>query len=174
MTRVRIDLFERVGMVAALGGMAALVATSIIAGYNGTTRGRLASPRSVGGEYYLPLDVSRVIDGDTIVGAVTLPYGVALPHVTIRAADYDAWEASRARRTVEVDDVELARGERAKLALELLATGPMWVRPPAGRQRDSYGRLLGELYAGDPPAAVRTTMQAGGHVRPAIKSGATE
>lgn len=88
----------------------------------------------------------RVVDGDTIRGDVVLPFGITLRDQTIRALEYDAWESSRARRTVKITDEELAKGREAKAQFaKLVASGRVFVEP--GRQeRDPYGRLLARVW----------------------------
>ena len=93
----------------------------------------------------VPLADVRVHDGDTIHASLTLPFGLTIRDKTIRAADYDAYELSRARRTVNVTGVEIERGKRAKAALEeLFAQGTPYATD-TGKQ-DVYGRLLAVLW----------------------------
>lgn len=99
------------------------------------------SPQSVAA----PLANVRVIDGDTVVADIRLPFGVTFRGRTIRAAGYDAWELSRARRTVNVTPVEVERGKLARAALEGLLDGGHLLAEDTGKQ-DSYGRLLARLW----------------------------
>lgn len=92
---------------------------------------------------YLRLDNVEVIDGDTIRADIRLGYDVVLARQTIRADNYDAWEKSRARRTVDVTDEEIAAGKRAAADLaELVRTAQhVWLVP--GEGREPHGRRLG-------------------------------
>ena len=93
----------------------------------------------------VPLADVRIQDGDTIHASLDLPFGITIRDKTIRAADFDAWELSRARRTVNVTGVEIERGKRAKAALEeLFAQGTPYATD-TGKQ-DVYGRLLAVLW----------------------------
>ena len=93
----------------------------------------------------VPLADVRIHDGDTIHASLDLPFGLTIRDKTIRAADYDAYELSRARRTVNVTGVEIERGKRAKAALEeLFAQGTPYATD-TGKQ-DVYGRLLAVLW----------------------------
>lgn len=120
---------------------------------------------------YLPLTKVRVQDGDTLRADIELPYGLAWQGRTIRIEDFDAWETSRARRTIgPIDDEELAKGQLAKQALAALAfSGRLYIL--ADRQpRWSYGRLIGRVYVQpfDAPALVDVGdwMRERGHARP--------
>lgn len=86
-----------------------------------------------------------VKDGDTIEAeTLYLPFGVALYDVTMRMADYDAWESSYRRTAVSITADEIKRGRlAAKELAELLNTNEFRVLPPDGPNvRDVYGRLL--------------------------------
>lgn len=114
----------------------------------------------------------QVIDGDTIrVEVLHLGWGVALTKQTIRAADYDAWESSYARKSVDVTAAEIIKGKRATAVLaELLRTKRLRIEPAIGRDRDVYGRLLGvwtivDGEAETPMQPFAELMQAGGHCR---------
>lgn len=95
---------------------------------------------------YLPCEVRRVIDGDTIVGDVVYPWGgVVLRERSIRCAGYDAPEVSRRRRTVTVTDAEIRRGRKVTRELELLlASGGVYVSP-VERPTGPYGRVTARL-----------------------------
>jgi len=111
-----------------------------------------------------------VIDGDTIKADVLMPWGVTLSGRTIRAADYDAWEKTRARRSVEVTDEEIRLGKLATVDLQaLLASAENVTASPVAREHDTYGRLLAVLTV-DPtgpegPTSLAEWMKARGHVR---------
>ena len=82
------------------------------------------------------LAVKRVIDGDTIVADVELPLGITLRDQRIRIASWNAPE----RGTPE-------GGEATELLREIVEANrwQLWIRI-APRERDQYGRVLGELY----------------------------
>lgn len=91
------------------------------------------------------LDNWRVLDGDTIAAErLNIPFGVCLTDVTMRMADYDAWETSFRRSTVDVTGEEIRRGKVAAKDLEeLLKQNSFRVLPgDTKKPRDVYGRLL--------------------------------
>ena len=93
------------------------------------------------------ISVFRLHDADTISDCnISLGFGVALQHQSIRLAGFDAWEINRTRRTVEVTDEEIALGKEARDALKaLLLEGEAYI-VPENERRDAYGRLLGSLW----------------------------
>lgn len=96
----------------------------------------------------LRCDDIRVIDADTVEADIHLPYSVVLNDQSIRALDFDAWEASKRRstETVKVTDEEVAMGKKAKDELiALCADAELFVDPRDGK-RDSRGRPLGALW----------------------------
>ena len=103
----------------------------------------------------------RCLDGDTIVADISLGFDVVLAQQTIRIHNYDAWETSYRRQTIEYATDELAKGALAKAALEKLLTGKVTVLEVAGR--DPYGRRLLEVYADG--VNVGETLRAQGHER---------
>ena len=109
---------------------------------------RAAAAQEIPAGALFPLTDVAVLDGDTIRADVRLPYSITLEDREIRAADYDAAESSRRRKTVKVTDEEIVRGKAATAALkELLAREPrLFVQPPTGKGQDVYGRLLGTFY----------------------------
>ncbi len=115
-----------------------------------------------------PVEVLRVIDGDTLVGRVSLPWGETSRDITFRAADFDAWEASKRRRSVTVTDEEVAKGKDAKDWLaKLVKKERLRVQPmKEGSSQDKYGRALGVFYVqGDPPRRLADMATESGHVR---------
>lgn len=91
------------------------------------------------------LDNWHVVDADTInAERLNLPFGVCLTDVTMRMADYDAWETSFRRTTVEVTPEEIKKGKIAAKDLEeLLGKNEFKVLPgDTKKPRDVYGRLL--------------------------------
>jgi endonuclease YncB( thermonuclease family) len=111
----------------------------------------------------------RVIDGDTIDADIVLSWGVTLRRQRIRAADFDAWESSRRRRSVEVTDAEVRRGKAASAGLAAMLNGcSLYLVPQPGEERDRYGRVLAIwLLACDDgqPVRVRSLMAARGYLR---------
>lgn len=110
----------------------------------------------------------RVKDGDTIEADVVLPWGVTLRDQDIRANDFDAWETSKRRKTIEYADDEIERGNRARDALAaLLKTGRLILIPDEDEPRDNYGRILAswKIQRGDELVDVADIMEAGGHTR---------
>jgi endonuclease YncB( thermonuclease family) len=114
----------------------------------------------------VPCENVRVIDGDTIHCSIVCPFGLTIRDKTIRAANYDAWESSRARRTVNVTELEVVNGKQATAALrELIGSGILYARD-TGRA-DAYGRLLATLFVrrGEDFIDVASWMRQGGHLR---------
>ena len=112
----------------------------------------------------------RVIDGDTVEADIQLPLDIVVQKQSIRLAGYDAWEASKRRRSVNVTDEEVIKGKEATEALEaLLASGSVSIKMLPKRSRDSYGRVLGEafVYWADSaePISVKDHMIKNGHSR---------
>ena len=94
------------------------------------------------------LEVLRVIDGDTLVARAFLPWGETSREITFRAADFDAWETSRRRRSVVVSDQEIEQGLIAKEWLtRLVKTNRVRAVPLyEGASQDRYGRSLASWY----------------------------
>lgn len=110
----------------------------------------------------------RVIDGDTIEADVLLPWSITLRQQPIRASDYDAWESSKRRRSVEVTDEEVRRGKIATEQLRGLAMRATIYALPASEGRDNYGRILARLYYVDDQGrteSIAQMMHRGRHVR---------
>ena len=105
--------------------------------------------------------VERVIDADTFEGELVLPYNVALRHQRLRVLGVDAWE---------LRGEEKPRGIAARDAVEdLLSEAAFLVVRPAGRPRDNFGRLLGEVYVvkrSGEWVELRAFLEAGGHTKP--------
>jgi len=113
-----------------------------------------------------PFEVTRVLDGDTVEGTISLGWDVQLAKQTVRCLSYDAWETSRRRRSVKVTDEEIEKGKLATAYLKELAEKGIWVSEGA-RSRDNYGRVLGELYVNldGKLYEVADLMRANGHCR---------
>lgn len=97
-------------------------------------------------ECWCAVQVLRVIDADTLVANVHLPWSVVLVDQTLRVDSYDAWETSKRRQSEaagEITDDEVVKGRIAKSEFEkLLPTGTLYAKPGL-IPRDNYGRLLG-------------------------------
>jgi endonuclease YncB( thermonuclease family) len=106
-------------------------------------------------------------DGDTIVVTLHLPFGIDLPHRTIRAYGYDAWEIDRTRQTVHVTEAEIAQGKLARDDLfTLLEASELWAEDSGAS--DPYGRTSATLWARQRDRSwinIADWMKARGHVR---------
>lgn len=102
----------------------------------------LTAPLCAAENWYHTANV-QVKDADTIACDVVFPWRVTLNRVTCRLANMDAWEASRARRTVNVTDAEIAKGIKARDEFKaLLATGRLELQPlKYGGTVGAYGRI---------------------------------
>lgn len=118
----------------------------------------------------MPLSNIRVIDGDTVEADIEMPLSIVLRSQNIRFTGYDAWEASKRRRSVNVTDEEVVKGKRAAKALEsFLKSGTVVVDLCSLEQRDSYGRVLATAFVvwGDSEKlSVADHMIKNGHTRP--------
>ena len=95
---------------------------------------------------YYRLRNIRVVDGDTLEADIDLPMRVTLRQEMIRCVDYDAWESSKRRRSVNVTDEEVIKGKAATEALKsLIASGQLMVQLEED-DRDVYGRVLARLF----------------------------
>ena len=92
--------------------------------------------------YHYKLNVTRVIDGDTVDGQIDLGFNV-LSKVRIRLSGIDAPE-SRTRNLTEKK-----YGIEAKEKLLELLTHESDVLTVQSHGLGKYGRVLGTLYAGD-------------------------
>lgn len=106
-------------------------------------------------ETYYPVKVERVIDGDTFVGDLLLPWDVTLRNQRFRAATFDAHE------------LKDKGGEAAKRALIFLSKeGYLWIKP-VKKSRGNFGRILGQwFYDSDGKHPVATYMFEEGHTKP--------
>ena len=117
--------------------------------------------QSVAAEPYLcPVEVSRVIDGDTVVGDVSLPFDVTLRNQRFRAATFDTWEMRGPNKS---------RGHLARLALyELRDVAIGFYVEPVKAARDDFGRILGIWWYRDTEGQLKRVseyMRAGGHLK---------
>ena len=110
--------------------------------------------------YLCPVEVSRVIDGDTVVGDVSLGFGIVLQGQHIRAATFDTWELTGSQKP---------RGQLARLALfDLRDDAVGFYLEPIERPRDHFGRLLGVWWYRDTEGQLKRVseyMRAGGHLK---------
>jgi len=116
--------------------------------------------------YYSVRNV-RVVDGDTLEADIDLPMRVTLRQEMIRCAGYDAWEANKRRRSVNVTDEEVIKGKAATEALKsLIASGQLMVQLEED-DRDVYGRVLARLYVARDAELVSVSdwMTKEGHTR---------
>ena len=118
----------------------------------------------------VPLSSIRVIDGDTVEADIELPLSIVLQSQSIRFVGYDAWEASKRRRSVNVTDEEVVKGKKAAKALEnFLKSGTVVVDLDSLNQRDSYGRVLATafvVWGNSEKLSVADHMIDNGHTRP--------
>lgn len=83
----------------------------------------------------------HVVDGDTFDGRLELGLGLSLTD-RFRCADYDAWESTKRRSSVEVTDEEVGRGKAATEAVKGLLSSPDVTLHAEAVGRDNYGRVL--------------------------------
>ena len=108
------------------------------------------------------LKITKIHDGDTVTADIEMDFDVTIRNQSIRFEDFDAWEISRVRRTVEVTDVEIRLGIKARDALiEFLKDKEVKILP--SKKRDPYGRVLGKLYCNG--TDVNQWMREHGHER---------
>ena len=116
---------------------------------------------------FILCSVKDVLDGDTIVVDVLLPWSVVLNDRSVRMQGYDAWEISKKRKTVRVTDAEIERGKAAREALvQILSAAEAVYLTPSDRH-DPYGRLtayVSLLYDGQ-LIEVSEWMREHGHTR---------
>jgi len=108
-------------------------------------RVHLLQRRAISQENEYPLTEIRVVDGDTVEANIEFPLGVTLRKEMIRFLDFDAWEATKRRRSVNVTDEEVIKGKEATSLLISLIDGNHIVLLLADSKRDMYGRVLGRM-----------------------------
>lgn len=102
------------------------------------------------------IKVERVIDGDTIVGDIVLPWKVTLRDQHIRCLGYDAWE------------MRDLKGLAARKALvDLLKDGELYGSYDKDNDIDNFGRPLSYLYVkkGDTFTDIALYMENNGHCK---------
>lgn len=88
-------------------------------------------------------EVVKIHDADTFTVNIDLGFGVSLRDQIVRAADYDAWEINKVRRTIAVTDEEVVKGKKAKADIEQIFAAAKIIEVQPGKSlRDAYGRLL--------------------------------
>ena len=113
-------------------------------------------------------EVTRVIDGDTLKVNVLFPWDVTLRDQTVRCLGYDAWEASKRRRSVKVSDEEVVKGKLSTTAFtELINSSSAVYLIPGKSARGPYGRILATvmLRVDGKRVNVADWMRSHGHVR---------
>lgn len=110
-----------------------------------------------------------VHDGDTLTDATVLfDFNAALVDQSIRFHDFDAWEVTAVRQTVDVTASEKIKGAKARDELiALLKTGTVWICP-SGDGHSVYGRLEADIWLVKPTGEkvdVAKWMRAHGHER---------
>lgn len=93
----------------------------------------------------MPISNVRVIDGDTFECTIKLPFGEEWPGRKIRVADFDAWESSRVRQTLDLTPdewtEELRKGKLAKTHLDTLFDRYYAVVYEEPKAEQTYGRF---------------------------------
>lgn len=123
---------------------------------------------------YYRATVGSVHDGDTLTLDIDVWPKIRLGWVTVRAADFDAWECTKARIQVEpfrsfaasqwIDEIDKGLAARDDLTA-FLATGKVWIVPDT--KPDPYGRIRAKWYVQtkDDLVSVAEWMKARGHTR---------
>lgn len=112
------------------------------------------------------VEVIAIHDGDTIKARIDLGWGVSITD-TVRFLDFDAWEITKQRRTVDVTDEEVKKGKIAKEALIAMLKDRKVYCLRTGK-REVYGRILTKLYYVDKNGKlidVSQAMKESGHER---------
>lgn len=114
---------------------------------------------------YLRLGNVFVNDGDTITADVLLPYGISWTRRKIRVLDFDAWESSLARRTIELVPEEITKGRRAtEAAIKCLAEADAVYIEATPDLETTYDRMLGRVWF-DPPGEDSALVEFGEWMR---------
>jgi endonuclease YncB( thermonuclease family) len=98
---------------------------------------------------YYDVIVESVHDADTFTVTIKMEWDVNLVHQQLRIANFDAWETSRARRTIgRITDEEIIRGKQAtEYCVKLFKEAKnVKLTPHPKQKRDVYGRLLVYVY----------------------------
>lgn len=108
------------------------------------------------------IDVEKVQDGDTITATIHLGFNVSLSKQKIRVKNYDAYEATRARQTVEITEEELRLGREATEVLKRMIRDAKKIQVEEGK-KGPYDRW--ELYILIDGRDLGTTMKELGYDR---------
>lgn len=116
-------------------------------------------------------ELLEVVDGDTFKVEIIVPeFDVKILNQIIRADNYDAFETSKRRQSVEVTDEEVRQGKECKKFITtLLLSNKLYVVPHG---HDVYGRRLCRLFLsenGKEFIDVADIMQEAGFIRPSEK-----
>lgn len=108
----------------------------------------LCSEFPMGPDGYYPIKINKIKDGDTISASfIKLPWNCGLIDVNVRLYGYDAPEITKKRQSVQVTNLEIAKGVKAKNALEELISKSRWAYlRPESPEIDCYGRIMGSLF----------------------------
>lgn len=118
-----------------------------------------------------PITVTDVYDGDTFTCTIDLGFDTELKNQRVRASNYDAWEVSRIRRTVDITELELIKGKKAREDLKKIFSEStmIWARVHKKKYRDPYGRVLVQVFVTTSELGVNkdlgVVMSELGHVR---------
>lgn len=87
-------------------------------------------------------------DGDTYICDIHLDFDIILKEQVIRCADYDAWETSFKRKTIDYDVDEIRKGYKAKNDfIDYVSKAKIVeITVDSKRLRDTYGRILAVTY----------------------------
>jgi len=114
---------------------------------------------------YLRLSNVFVHDGDTLSADVSMPYGLCWTGRKIRVLNFDAFESSQARRTVEFVPDELMLGKRATAAaIKCLAEADAVFIEATPDLETTWDRMLGAIWF-DPPGEDSTLVEFGDWMR---------
>lgn len=105
----------------------------------------------------------KVYDGDTITADINVGFGIVLDNQKIRLLDFDAWEISYIRRTVNVTPAEIEKGLKAKADLQTYLADKRVTGVFDYPSSDPYGRLQAILFANN--ESVSDYMIQKGHQR---------
>lgn len=100
----------------------------------------------------VPCKVTEIHDADTFWCDALLPWDITIRHQSVRVQGADAWEITRARRTVTITDAELKKGRIAKDAVTALfgSAKAIYLEPPrAGDVPDPHSRMSAWVWVWD-------------------------
>ena len=123
---------------------------------------------SYAGEY--KITISNVYDGDTITAHVDLGFEIVMLNQQIRLAGIDAPEINQSTKLSDAERIEgKLRGiESRDFLIALLKGRTVVMRTRDDKEREKYGRILGNLYIYDKEAklvSVSMLMLSAGHAK---------